>query len=43
VGQQGSSVQAAQAIDAAGKIRSIGGLPRLDASFVQTVGLSLLL
>jgi len=43
VGQLGSSVKAAQAIDAAGKIRSIGGLPRLDASFVQTVGLSLLL
>jgi hypothetical protein len=43
VGQQGSSVEAAQAVDAAGKIRSIGSFPRLDASFVQTVGLSLLL
>jgi hypothetical protein len=43
VGQQGSSIQSAQAIDAAGKVRSIGGFPKLDGSFVQTIGLSLLL
>lgn len=43
VGEQGSLVQAAQAVDAAGKIRSIGSFPTLDASFVQTIGLSILL
>lgn len=43
VGQQGSSIETGQGIDAAGKVRSIGSLPRLDAAFVQTLGLSLLL
>lgn len=43
VGQQGSSVQPAQAIDTAGKVRSIGSFPRLDGSFMHTIGLSILL
>ena len=43
VGQQGSSIQSAQAIDAAGTVRSIGSFPKLGGSFVQTIGLSLLL
>jgi hypothetical protein len=42
-GQQGSATQHAQAIDAAGRKRDIGALPRLGATFVQTLGLSLIL
>lgn len=43
VGQEGTAVAPAQAIDAAGKKRTIGSLPSLDASIVQSIGLSLLL
>jgi hypothetical protein len=43
LGQEGESVRSAQAIDAAGHKRSIGGLPLIDASIVQTLGLSLIL
>lgn len=42
-GQQGSAIDTAQAIDAAGRKRTIGGLSPLDASIVQSIGLSLLL
>lgn len=43
LGQEGESVRGAQAIDALGHKRSIGGLPLIDASFVQTLGLSIIL
>lgn len=43
LGQYGTGQEGAQAIDAAGKKRSIGSLPRLDGLLVQTVGVSLLL
>jgi hypothetical protein len=43
VGEGGSAVELGQAIDTAGKIRSVGALPALDASFAQTIGLSLIL
>jgi hypothetical protein len=43
VGHQGSAFEPGQAIDAAGKKRTIGTLPHLDASIVQSIGLSLLL
>ena len=43
IGHQGSAFDPAQAIDAAGKKRAIGLLPHLDASIVQSIGLSLLL
>ena len=43
IGHQGSAFDPAQAIDAAGKKRAIGLLPHLDASVVQSIGLSLLL
>lgn len=43
VGNQGSAFEPAQAIDAAGTKRAIGLLPQLDASIVQSIGLSLLL
>jgi hypothetical protein len=43
VGQLGTAVTTAQAIDAAGKKRTIGPLPDIDASIVQSLGLSLLL
>jgi hypothetical protein len=43
LGQEGTATDPAQAIDGAGKKRNIGGLPQLDASLVQTLGLSLLL
>lgn len=42
-GQDGDLFRGSQAIDAYGKKRSIGGFPEIDASFVQTLGLSLLL
>jgi hypothetical protein len=41
--QEGTGQRGAQAIDAAGKKRDIGGLPRLSGLFVQTLGVSLLL
>ncbi len=43
IGQVGTAIATAQAIDAAGKKRTIGPLPVLDASIVQSLGLSLLL
>lgn len=43
LGYQGRAFEPAQAIDAAGKKRAIGSLPHLDASIVQSIGLSLLL
>jgi hypothetical protein len=43
LGQEGTSIKSAQAIDSFGRIRSVGGLPLVDASFVQTLGLSLIL
>jgi len=43
LGQDGTSTQRAQAIDAEGRRRSIGGLPVIDATFVQTLGLSIVL
>lgn len=42
-GQEGEALEGAQAIDAAGRRRSIGALPMIDGSFVQTLGLSLVL
>jgi hypothetical protein len=47
LGQEGESVRSAQAIDARlprlGRKVPIGGLPLIDASFVQMLGLSLVL
>jgi hypothetical protein len=43
VAQEGTAVAPSQAIDAAGKKRAIGSLPQIDASIVQSIGLSLLL
>jgi hypothetical protein len=43
MGQSGEALEPAQAIDALGRRRSIRALPSLDASFVQTLGLSILL
>lgn len=42
-GQEGELLRAAQAIDGAGRKRAIGPFPELDASFTQTLGLSLVL
>lgn len=42
-GQGGSASGSAQAIDNQGQITHIGPLPRLDMTFVQTLGLSLVL
>lgn len=42
-GQVGTAVITAQAIDAAGKKRTVGALPDLNVSIVQSLGLSLLL
>jgi hypothetical protein len=39
--QIGDALESAQAIDGAGKMRNIGPMPRLDAHFVQTLGLAL--
>ena len=41
--QQGTGIDAAQAIDAEGRKRVIAGLPKIDGTVVQTVGVSLLL
>lgn len=41
--QEGNALHDAQAIDTAGRKRVIGSFPEMDASFVQTLGLSLLL
>lgn len=42
-GQSGEALEQAQAVDPQGRRRSIGALPEIDASFVQTIGLSLVL
>lgn len=42
-GQEGELLRGAQAIDGAGRKRAIGPFPVLDASFAQTLGLSLIL
>ena len=42
-GQQGNAVDVFQAVDAAGKRRDVGPLPLIQATFVQTLGLSLVL
>ncbi len=42
-GHVGTAVVSGQAIDAAGKKRAIGAMPEVDASIVQSLGLSLLL
>lgn len=41
--QQGTGLDAAQAIDAEGRKRVIAGLPKIDGTVVQTLGVSLLL
>lgn len=41
--QTGAALQHAQTIDAAGKMRDVGPMPRLDGALVQTIGLSLVL
>jgi opacity protein-like surface antigen len=41
--QQGTGIDAAQAIDSEGRKRMIDGLPKIEGSVVQTVGVSLLL
>ena len=43
VSQEGNALERAQAIDASGKRRTVASLPLLDASFTQSVGLSLIL
>jgi hypothetical protein len=43
LGQEGDALRPAQAIDAQGRKLSVGGFPELDATFVQTLGLSLIL
>lgn len=43
VGQRGEAFDDAQTVDAAGHIRNVGPMPLMDASLVQTIGLSLLL
>lgn len=43
VGQRGNAFEDFQAVDAAGHVRNIGPLPLMDASLLQTIGLSLLL
>lgn len=43
VGQRGEAFDAAQTVDAQGHIRDLGPFPVMDASLVQTIGLSLLL
>jgi hypothetical protein len=42
-GQVGTAVITSQAIDAEGKKRTVGALPDLNASIVQSIGFSLLL
>jgi hypothetical protein len=41
--QTGPAYDHTQAIDANGKIRDVGPMPRIDATIVQTIGLSLVL
>ena len=41
--QTGPAMEHTQTLDAAGKIRDVGPMPRLDATIVQTIGLSLVL
>jgi len=43
VGQSGTAHEPAQAVDAAGQLRDVGPIGAIEASFVQTLGLSLLL
>lgn len=43
LGDGGDATRPAQAVDAQGHLRSIGGLPRIEGSFVQTIGLSIAL
>lgn len=42
-GQHGEAFDHAQTVDRAGHLRDVGPLPVMDASFVQTIGFSLLL
>lgn len=42
-GQRGEAFDDAQTVDAGGHLRNVGPLPIMDASLVQTIGLSLLL
>lgn len=41
--QTGAAMEHTQVIDANGKIRDVGPMPRIDATIVQTIGLSLVL
>ena len=41
--QTGSAQEPAQAIDALGKKRTIGALPEINSSIIQSIGLSLVL
>jgi hypothetical protein len=43
LGQEGDALREVQAIDAQGRRRAVSGFPELDATFVQTLGLSLIL
>ena len=43
VGQRGEAFDDAQTVDAAGHVQNLGPFPIMDASLVQTIGLSLLL
>lgn len=43
IGQRGNAFEDLQAVDAAGHLRDVGPLPLMDASLLQTIGLSLLL
>jgi hypothetical protein len=43
LGSGGDATRPAQAVDGQGRLRTVGGLPQVDGSFVQTVGLSLVL
>jgi hypothetical protein len=42
-GQQGEALQGMQVVDSLGKVQHTTGFPLLDASFMQTIGLSLIL
>lgn len=42
-GQVGDAMEPGQAVDGQGHLRTIGSMPRLDASIAQTIGLSLIL
>lgn len=43
VGQRGEAFGDGQTVDAAGHLRNVAPMPLMDASFVETIGLSLLL